>query len=126
MKIPLRILHLEDTPHDRALVQAIFEAEGIACVIQCVETRSEFLAALEEGAFDLILADHTLPTFDGLSALSMTRAKRPDLPFLFVTGSMGEELAIETMKNGATDYVLKNRMPPCTRKLKSALMWCWP
>ena len=106
----LRILHLEDSPHDRQLIHEILEAEGFATDITAVENRADFLNAINQQTFDLILSDQSLPTFDGFSALHLVRAKHPDLPFIFVTGSMGEEAAIQSIKDGATDYVLKDRL----------------
>jgi CheY-like chemotaxis protein len=110
MKPLLRVLHLEDNLNDAELVQATLTREGIECEVVCVETRDAFLAALEQGGFDLILADYTLPSFDGMSALTIANEKYPDIPFIFVSGSIGEERAIEALKNGATDYVLKDRL----------------
>jgi CheY-like chemotaxis protein len=73
MESPLRILHLEDDPKDAELIQAMVETEGIICHVTRVETQADFVASLEQGGFDLILADYTLPSFDGLSALKITR-----------------------------------------------------
>lgn len=109
MKTPLRILYLEDDPNDAELVQATLKEGGIACDVIRVETQADFLAALGIGV-DLILADYTLPYFDGLSALAIAEENYPEIPFIFVSGVMGEELAIETIKYGATDYVLKQRL----------------
>jgi sigma-B regulation protein RsbU (phosphoserine phosphatase) len=124
MKRPLRILHLEDDPGDAELVQATLDGEEIGCDVQVVDAREDFVAALEEGGIDLVLADFALPTFDGMSALAIVREKHPDLPFVFVSGRLGEEAAIESLKNGATDYVLKNRLsrlvPAITRALSEA------
>ena len=75
-----------------------------------VETRKAFLGALDYGEWDIILADYSLPSFDGISALKLAVEKRPDVPFIFVTGALGEELAVETLKNGATDFILKHRL----------------
>ena len=107
---PLRILLLEDEPRDAELIQELLEGEGFVCETTPVQTRAEFLAALENGEFDIILADYKLPSFDGLSALKLTRDVHPDLPFIFVSGTLGEEVAIEALKVGATDYVLKTRL----------------
>ena len=124
MKSLLRILYLEDDRNDVELVQEKLEGEVFTCNITHVETKSDFIAALEEGGFDIILADYSLPSFDGLSALSIARKRAPDIPFLFLSGTMGEELAIEMLKSGATDYVLKQRMvrlvPAIRRALKEA------
>jgi PAS domain S-box-containing protein len=107
---PLRVLLLEDDPVDADLIQGLLEADGFACEATRVQTRPEFVAALENGNLDVILADHSLPSFDGFSALNLAASARPDLPFIFVSGSLGEELAIEALKIGATDYVLKTRL----------------
>jgi signal transduction histidine kinase len=109
MKTCLRILHLEDDPLDSELVKSALGAEGIVFDLVRVATRDDFVAALEGGGFDMIFADYSLPSFDGLSALEISKKKCPDVPFIFVTGKMGEELAIDTLKSGATDYVLKHR-----------------
>jgi signal transduction histidine kinase len=110
MNSSLRVLHLEDDRNDAELVRAALEEGGIACHVTRVETRADFLAALENGGVDLVLADYTLPSFDGLSALAIIEEKYPEIPFIFVSGVMGEELAIETIKDGATDYVIKKRL----------------
>jgi sigma-B regulation protein RsbU (phosphoserine phosphatase) len=124
MKRPLRILHLEDDPGDVELVQATLEEEGIEFETVVVATREEFSAELEKGDVDLILADFALPAFDGMSALAIVREKHPELPFIFVSGRLGEEAAIESLRNGATDYVLKNRLsrlaPAVNRALSEA------
>src|ERR1051325_7440583 len=106
----LRILHLEDNPADGELIQSMLEAGGIASTIQRVETPVEFEAALAQDRFDLIISDHTLPSFDGLSALGLAREEFPELPFIFVSGTIGEEVAVDSLKQGATDYVLKDRL----------------
>lgn len=106
----LLILNLEDNRNDAELNEETLSAEGLECEIFCVETREEFLAALEKGGFDIILADYSLPSFDGFSALDLVRERRPDVPFIFVTGTLGEEIVIEALKRGATDYVLKERL----------------
>ena len=110
MKVPLHILHLEDDPNDAALVQLILKDEGIVCTTTRVQTEGDFMAALERGSIDLILSDYSLPTFDGLSALKIVHANQPDLPIIFVSGTLGEEQAIDSLQNGATDYVLKGRL----------------
>jgi PAS domain S-box-containing protein len=119
MSFRLHILHLEDDVADAALVRDTLEMEGIACDVTRVETESAFLTSLQQGGFDLILADYTLPSFDGLSALRIARQQRPDLPFIFVSGTLGEEVAIEALKIGATDYVLKtglSRLAPAVHR----------
>jgi PAS domain S-box-containing protein len=118
---PLRILHLEDDPKDADLLQAILESDGIACRITRVENQTDFCAALETSEFDLILADYTLPSFDGISALKIVVKKRPEAPFIFVSGTLDEEIAIEALKIGATDYVFKTRLSRITPALQRAL-----
>jgi PAS domain S-box-containing protein len=115
----LRILHLEDQPLDAELIQAMLTSDGFDCDVLRVETREDFEAALDQGDFDLILSDKTLPSFDGLTALAIACERRPEIPFIFVSGTLGEEVAIESLKNGATDYVLKQRLKrlvPVTRR----------
>jgi sigma-B regulation protein RsbU (phosphoserine phosphatase) len=121
MKRQLRILHLEDDPVDAELVMAVLSNEGIDCETLVVATREDFTAALEEGGFELILADFALPAFDGMTALKIVRENHPDLPFIFVSGRFGEEAAIESLRNGATDYVLKNRLSRLAPALHRAL-----
>src|SRR5947207_12239718 len=99
----------------------MLEAGGIASTIQRVETPAEFEAALNQGCFDLIISDHTLPCFDGLSALGLARHKHPELPFIFVSGTIGEELAVDSLKQGATDYVLKDRLSRLVTSVQRAI-----
>ena len=109
MRSPMRILHLEDNPKDAEFVQAMLAAEGLPFKINRVEARDAFVAALEEGGFDMIISDYTLPSYDGHSALLAAQAKRPEVPFIFFSGTLGEEHAIRALKDGATDYVLKSK-----------------
>jgi diguanylate cyclase (GGDEF)-like protein len=121
MNQPLRILHLEDNPNDAELTLDRLALDGIACESVRVQTRAEFLAALEQGEFDLILSDYSIPSFDGGSALILAREKRPDIPFIFLSGTIGEERAIEALKTGATDYVLKDRSARLGPAIRRAL-----
>jgi hypothetical protein len=121
MKSPLHILHLEDDPGDAALIQSTLEAAGIHCATTRVETRADFVAALERDGIDLILSDYSMPGFDGLSALKIAHARQPDIPVILVSGTLGEELAIESLKNGATDYVLKERLPRLVPAVRRAM-----
>src|SRR6201998_4530435 len=124
MSRPLRVLYLEDDIADAELARDTLEVDGFACDVTRVETESGFRAALQQGGFEVILADYALPSFDGLSALKITLRQRSDLPFIFVSGTMGEEVAIEALKIGATDYVLKTRLsrlvPSVLRALREA------
>jgi len=104
------VLHVEDDPVDRELVAATLDAQGLTCDILAVDTRDAFLAALDSGGFDVILADDRLPRFNGQAALALAVERVPDVPFIFVSGTLGEEIAVERLKAGATDYVLKQRL----------------
>jgi CheY-like chemotaxis protein len=110
MRQPLRILSVEDDPKDTELIQDLLETEGIVCEIKRVDTEAALLAFIEQGGIDLILADYSLPAFDGISALKLAMKSSPDVPFIFVSGTLGEEVAIEALKIGATDYVLKTSL----------------
>src|ERR1700737_4897476 len=121
MKSPLRILYLEDDPRDAELVQETLAIGGIRCHVRRVETQADFTASLELGGFDLILADYTLPSFDGLSALKIAQQDWPHVPFIFVSGTLGEEVAIEALKIGATDYVFKTRLSRIAPSVRRAL-----
>lgn len=108
----LRFVLLEDNSNDAELIQLELARNGIAVDWTHVASRQSFLDALrdESSGLDLVLADYTLPGFDGLAALRLLLEHRPDVPFIFVSGSLGEERAIEALKSGATDYVLKDRL----------------
>lgn len=121
LKPPLRILYLEDDPRDAELVHETLAADGIESEISRVETETDFIVALKEGGFDLVLADYTLPSFDGLSALEIVQKSWPELPLIFVSGTLGEELAIEALKKGATDYVFKTRLSRIVPSVQRAL-----
>ncbi|MFB0488289.1 signal transduction histidine kinase [Methylobacterium sp. OAE515] len=118
---PLRILHLEDSDLDAELIEAELETLGHPVTVERVMTRSEFAAAAVAGRHDLILADYVLPTFDGVSALGIARQQCPDTPFIFCSGTLGEEVAVEALKNGATDYVTKQRLDRMSRTIVRAL-----
>ncbi len=121
MKSPLRILYLEDDLSDAELVQETLAVEDIPCQLTRVETEAEFVTSLREGGSDLIFADYTLPSFDGLSALKIARQQSPRVPFIFVSGTLGEEVAIEALKVGATDYVFKTRLSRIVPSVRRAL-----
>jgi PAS domain S-box-containing protein len=121
MEKPLRVLHLEDDPDFSALVSAMLEKEGLhAEMIQAVSF-ADYIAALEREAFDIILADYTLPNCNGMQALQAARRKRPDTPFLLLSGTIGEDAAIECLRCGATDYVLKSRLERLVPAVRRAL-----
>ncbi|WP_267425206.1 response regulator [Methylobacterium sp. GC_Met_2] len=118
---PLRILHLEDSDLDAELIEAELDNLGHPFVIERVMTRDAFAATALPGRHDLILADYVLPTFDGVSALGIAREQCPDIPFIFCSGTLGEEVAVEALKNGATDYVTKQRLDRMARTVVRAL-----
>jgi CheY-like chemotaxis protein len=95
MSHPLRILSIEDDPKDAELIQNLLETEHIACQITRVDSQAALVASLGQGGIDLILADYSLPSFDGISALRLAMKACPDVPFIFVSGTLGEEVAIE-------------------------------
>jgi PAS domain S-box-containing protein len=121
MEQPVRILYLEDNPTDAELVRARLAAEGIACEIICVQTGTDYASALDQGVWALIISDFTLPAYDGMSALALAHTKRPDTPFIFFSGTVGEEAAIDALKKGASDYVLKPRPARLVSAVKRAL-----
>jgi PAS domain S-box-containing protein len=117
----LRVLYLEDDPADAQIVEATLEAEGVVCEVIRADTYADFSTLLREGGFDLILADYTLPLFDGISALKIVREVNSEIPFIFVSGTLGEEMAIEALKLGATDYVFKTRLSRIALSVRRAL-----
>jgi len=121
MKHPQHILHLEDDLNDAALIQATLEAGGFTGKITRVQTREDFLSALERGGVDMVLSDFSLPAFDGLTAVKTVHARWPELPVILVSGTLGEERAIESLKSGATDYVLKERLIRLTPAVRRAM-----
>ena len=105
-----RILHLEDSAIDAELVTAHLTRSGLDVSISLVATRDAYVNELVAGDLDLVLADYVVPGFDGLSALELKQELAPDLPFIFVSGTLGEEAAVDAVKRGATDYVVKQRL----------------
>src|SRR5580700_2104422 len=121
MPHPLRILSIEDDPKDAELIHDLLETEGIVCEVTRVDSEAAVLASVEQGGIDLILADYSLPSFDGISALKFAMKACPEIPFIFVSGTLGEEVAIEALKIGATDYVLKTRLSRLVPSVRRAL-----
>jgi PAS domain S-box-containing protein len=117
----LHILLLEDDLADSELIRANLKNGGINCEFKCVTTRQEFLIELQNDNLDLILSDYSLPQFDGISALQIAQQNCPDVPFILVSGVLGEERAIEALKEGATDYVLKQRLERLLPSVQRAL-----
>lgn len=121
MNCAIRILHLEDDPFDAELIQRRLAADGLDCLIERVDTESGFLKALENGAVDVVLADFSLPGCDGLDALRLAKQVAPDVPFLIVSGVIGEEAAVDSLRSGAIDYILKDRLSRLAPAVRRAL-----
>ena len=121
---PLRVLLIEDSQSDAELTLWRLKQAGYACASRCVVNEIEMRAALRAELPDLILSDFSLPGFDGMSALAIARAEAPGVPFIFLSGTIGEERAIEALKCGAIDYVLKSNpkrlVPAVERALQEA------
>jgi PAS domain S-box-containing protein len=117
----LSLLLVEDSPLDAELIAAQLEADGLDFELTRVDSAEDFQAALAGRRFDLILSDYSVPGFDGLSALAISHRDHPEVPFLFVSGALGEERAIELLKRGATDYVLKDRLERLAPSIHRAL-----
>jgi two-component system, sensor histidine kinase and response regulator len=107
---PRRILFVEDSPDDAELAANAIRRGGCDLTYQRVETPEEMRAALAQGTWDLVIADYSMPRFNGLAALKMLRDSGLDLPFILVSGTVGEDVAVEAMKGGADDYILKNNL----------------
>ncbi|HXG61033.1 MAG TPA: PAS domain S-box protein [Planctomycetota bacterium] len=121
-RAPLRILSLEDDLEDALLVERALRASGIRFVFRRVEGREEFLRALaEEEPPDLILSDHSVPSLTGLEALTLARERRPGIPFIFVSGHVGEQRAVEALRAGATDYILKDNLTALGASVRRAV-----
>jgi diguanylate cyclase (GGDEF)-like protein len=119
MNEPIRVLLIEDVEADAELALHELRRSGIRCESRRVETEPEFRQVLEEFRPHVILSDFSMPHFDGMTALALARELHADIPFIFVSGTIGEEYAIRALKNGATDYVLKNnlvRLPPAVER----------
>ena len=116
-----RFLHIEDNPLDAEIVEEELRKEWPDCIYELICTEQELCAALAGEAFNAILSDYSLPGFDGMEALSIVLRKSPETPFIFITGAMGEEMAIDTLRNGATDYILKTRISRLIPTVERAL-----
>ncbi|HWD94377.1 MAG TPA: PAS domain S-box protein [Verrucomicrobiae bacterium] len=119
MEKPLRILHLEDDPDFVSLVSDMLKGEGLSAEMTSTQNFPDFMAALRDNSFDIILADYSLPTCNGLQALNAVRETDANIPFVLISGTIGEHAAIECLRCGATDYVLKNkleRLAPAVRR----------
>lgn len=118
-----KLLHLEDSPQDAELIAGVLNRTWPQCAIDRVSSQPAFLAALERGGYDLILSDFSLPGFLGSTALELARSVRPEIPFIFISGTIGEERAIEAMKHGALDYIIKDRPDRLVPAIRHALRY---
>ena len=118
---PLRLLHLEDNLSDAELISSQIGVEWPDCRIKRVDTRADFLAALRNEEFDLILSDFSLPAFDGLEALSLVKDMGSATPFLFLSGTIGEDNAVKALQRGAVDYLIKDRPARLIPAMRAAL-----
>src|SRR3569833_304053 len=120
----VRVLFVEDVETDAELAVRRLRSDGVPCAYKRVETEQAYLDALHTGDYDIILSDFSLPQFDGMSALALAKREQPNVPFIFLSGTIGEERAIETLRCGAVDYVLKSNLkrlePAVTQTLREA------
>ncbi|HEU6449762.1 MAG TPA: response regulator [Verrucomicrobiae bacterium] len=120
MKTAARILVFEDNPADYQLLEETLKSNGLMLDFVHARTKDEFQAALQQ-KFDLIISDFSIPGYSGFAALDFSKRLQPETPFIFVSGSIGEECAVETLKYGATDYVLKDRLGRVSQAVERAL-----
>ena len=122
--VPLKVLLIEDNADDATLVTRSLRDSGYAVTATRVETAEQLRAALTDTTWDLAIADYTMPSFSGLKALTIIREHGVDLPFIFVSGTIGEDVAVEAMKQGAHDYIIKGNLrrlaPAVARELREA------
>jgi DNA-binding NtrC family response regulator len=121
MQNKIRILIAENVEADAELMEQALREDGLAFQANRVDSESALHSYLKQHRFDLILSDHRLPLFDGFKALTIARETCPEVPFIFVTGALGEEVAIASFKHGATDYILKSRLPQLASAVRRAL-----
>lgn len=121
MEQPLRILILEDMEEDAGLVEHLLKKANISFVSKRVDERLEFIQAVEEFAPNIILSDHSLPQFNSTEALKICKEKELDIPFILVTGTVSEEFAVESLKQGADDYILKSNLTRLPTAIKNSL-----
>ncbi len=121
MNTQFKILHLEDSLLDSELLVATLKVEGIRCTVHRVAHKQEFIDAITNTNYDLIISDNTLPDFDGIDALRQAKSIQPGTPFVFLSGTLGEDVAIEAMRWGAADYVLKHKLPKLGLTIKRVI-----
>jgi two-component system cell cycle sensor histidine kinase/response regulator CckA len=110
MKTPIRILHVDTNPQDSDVVRSVLEAEGLECTITRVESLGGFVGALKRHRYDIIISDYSLPSLNGSAALTVAKKEFPHIPFIFFTDDLGDSVAIECMKDGARDFVVKKNV----------------
>ena len=124
MRVPLRVLIAEDSESDARLLVRELERAGFDTAYERVDSRTAMQAALDRHPWDLVIGDYSMPEFSGPAALALLRAHDPDTPFIFVSGSMGEDVAVEAMKAGAQDFLTKGNLrrliPAIERELREA------
>jgi PAS domain S-box-containing protein len=121
MNTPLRILHLEDSRRDAELIREMLEDQGLACEVIHVKNQQEFERAVTHDLYDVILSDFRLPNYNGLAALDFARSRSPSVPFILLSGTVGEELAVQSLRTGATDYILKQKPARLAEAIRRAL-----
>jgi PAS domain S-box-containing protein len=121
MSAAIRILHLEDDPADARLIREQLKRSSLDVALTLAGTPEAFEAALAQGDVDLVLSDYHMPRFNGLDALEMVRSRAPEIPFILVTGALGDERAVEVLRSGATDFVLKDRLARLAPAIQRAL-----
>ena len=124
MSDPIKVLLVEDEPNDAELVLRTLRRGGLACDGLRVDTEADFRRDLDAFGPHIVLSDFSMPLVDGMEALAVAHRSHPHIPFIFVSGTIGEEYAIQALKNGATDYVLKHDLgrlrPAVDRALQDA------
>lgn len=120
--VNVKVLILEDVPTDAELVEWTLRKSGLVVTTKIVATKDLFISALDEFKPDIFLTDFKLPDFDGLSAIKIAHQKYPDLPIIVVTGALGDESAVELIKAGAVDYVLKDRLARLPAAVEKAIL----
>lgn len=119
----IKILHLEDNPNDSLLVQSLLRKSAIKFEYLFSDNEEDFISRLQNHKIDLILSDYQLPDYSGSAALLYAKENYPEIPFVFLSGTMGEDAAIESLVNGATDYVLKSNLERLLSALQKAIRW---
>src|SRR5206468_7284411 len=118
---PQRLLLVEDDPRDAELIRTRLSEKWPDCEVAWLDNKEDFAAALEKGGTDLILCDYVLPALHGMWALALARRQCPGVPFIFISGAIGDEVAVKSLKAGATDYVLKDRPARLVPAIQRAL-----